>query len=592
MKKNSNLKIIFATFLLLNALFISPLNVKPAFGDDNYPPVANDDSAVTDENVLVSIDVLSNDYSFENSTLILDSIIVPPSNGIAAISGDFIDYTPELDWTGVDTFEYQVLDSEGLTDTALVNVVVNAVNNPPIVSNINDQTINVGDDFKLIYLNDYVEDDKDSDENITWSYSGNTELIVTIMDNIATITTPNINWTGEETVTFRATDVGGLFDEDDVIFSVVSVVNVAPVVLDIPDQVVSVGGNFSSFVLDDFVFDLDDDVVDIFWSFSGNVDLDVSVVDRVVSVFVPVVDWVGEETVVFRATDVGGLFDEDSATFKVTTMNNPPTVSDIPDQSITNGSTFATINLDVYVSDIDNMKDEMTWTYSGNTELNVSIVARVAIITILDPNWNGEETITFRATDPDALFDEDNATFNVSSVRDPPNTPSDPDQVIDETNVDFYTESESGGSNNLGGGGAIWTTRDDCGDENQNVNVYCYGDEVYINGENFNPDTELNWTITGLPSSCDPKIIVANGTILSGIDGSFCFPAYTIEIDDCGEYKVNVENKNDNFNVSICNYPPIANDDYVTVIEGGTVTILDSGDDSVLGNDTDPDGDL
>ncbi len=47
----------------------------------------------------------------------------------------------------------------------------------------------------------------------------------------------------------------------------------------------------------------------------------------------------------------------------------------------------------------------MTWTYSGNTALTVSIdVNRVATITIPDANWNGAETITFTATDPGLLF--------------------------------------------------------------------------------------------------------------------------------------------------------------------------------------------
>ena len=68
------------------------------------------------------------------------------------------------------------------------------------------------------------------------------------------------------------------------------------------------------------------------------------------------------------------------------------------------GSTFATINLDDYVSDLDNTDAEMTWTASGNTELTVAIVDRVATITIPDIDWNGSETITFRATDPGAYL--------------------------------------------------------------------------------------------------------------------------------------------------------------------------------------------
>jgi hypothetical protein len=95
-------------------------------------------------------------------------------------------------------------------------------------------------------------------------------------------------------------------------------------------------------------------------------------------------------------------------------VNEAPEVTDIPDQTVNEGETFATINLDDYVSDPDNTDAEMTWTYSGNTELSVSIDgSRVATIGIPGAEWTGAETITFRATDPGALWDEDGATFTV-----------------------------------------------------------------------------------------------------------------------------------------------------------------------------------
>ncbi|UCF13381.1 MAG: hypothetical protein JSW06_03755, partial [Thermoplasmatales archaeon] len=60
-------------------------------------------------------------------------------------------------------------------------------------------------------------------------------------------------------------------------------------------------------------------------------------------------------------------------------VNQAPNVSDIPNQTIAEGESFATIPLDDYVSDPDNLDSEMTWTYSGNVDLTVSIdVNRVA----------------------------------------------------------------------------------------------------------------------------------------------------------------------------------------------------------------------
>ncbi len=102
-----------------------------------------------------------------------------------------------------------------------------------------------------------------------------------------------------------------------------------------------------------------------------------------------------------------------------------------------------------------------------------------------------------------------------------------------------------------GNPGSIWTTNSDCGNESQDVNHYSIGEDVYINGANFNVGT-YNWDITGNPggSSGDPGIIVASGSKATDTNGAFCFLAYTIESDDWGVYKVDFNGKNDNYHVN------------------------------------------
>lgn len=104
--------------------------------------------------------------------------------------------------------------------------------------------------------------------------------------------------------------------------------------------------------------------------------------------------------------------------------------------------------------------------------------------------------------------------------------------------------------------GAIWTTGNDCGNKTQNVNHYNIGDKVYINSKHFAVGGENSWTITGQPgnASCDPGKVVASGSYSVGPSGNFCFEAYTIQNDDCGEYKVDFGDKKDNYRI---NEPPI-----------------------------------
>ncbi|MCJ7447708.1 MAG: Ig-like domain-containing protein, partial [Bacteroidales bacterium] len=234
----------------------------------------------------------------------------------------------------------------------------------PVVTGISDQTIAEGSAFATIALDDYVSDIDNTDAEMVWTWSGNTALTVSIVSRVATITTPGADWNGAETITFRATDPGALYDEDAATFTV-TVDNDAPVVTVIPDQTIAEGSSFATIALDDYVSDIDNTDAEMVWSYSGNTALTVSIVSRVATITTPGADWNGAETITFTATDPGLLSGSNPATFTVTVDNDAPVVTDIPDQTIAEGSSFTTIALDDYVSDIDNTDAEMVWSYSG-----------------------------------------------------------------------------------------------------------------------------------------------------------------------------------------------------------------------------------
>ncbi len=234
---------------------------------------------------------------------------------------------------------------------------------------------------------------------------------------------------GTTTVNVTATDAAGntglcSFDVT------VSVGNAAPVVSDIPDQTITEGETFAQIMLDDYVTDADNTDEEMIWTvqtFKSRGTITVTIENRIATIVVD--DFTGSAVFTFRATDPEGAFDEDQATFTVNAApNDPPVVSDIPDQSILAGETFATIALNDFVSDPDNLDEELTWTFSGNTMLGVDIsVDNIATITY-PGGFLGAETITFTATDPGALFDSDAATFTVSEV------------VIPDFNIDATPE--------------------------------------------------------------------------------------------------------------------------------------------------------
>jgi hypothetical protein len=285
-------------------------------------------------------------------------------------------------------------------------------NQPPDVEGITGESIAEGDTFAWIPLDDYVTDPDDHDSLMIWTHWGETELLVDITDRVATVSVPNPNWNGSEAIWFKACDPEGLCDSNQAAFTVTAV-NDTPEVADIPDQTITEGQDFAAISLDNYVTDVDDHDSVMIWTHWGETELTVDITDRVATISVPNYDWNGSETIWFKACDPGGACDSNEAIFTVTAENDTPEVADIPDQTITEGQDFATINLDDYVTDVDDHDSVMTWTHWGEADLLVDITDRIATISVPSPDWDGSENIWFKACDPGGLCDSNEAIFTV-----------------------------------------------------------------------------------------------------------------------------------------------------------------------------------
>ncbi len=94
-------------------------------GDENTnnPPKANADSATTEYQTKVTIDVLKNDTDADGDNLTIKST-TNPSHGSVAIRNGKIDYTPDNGFSGNDSFKYTISDGKGGSSTAKVTVNV------------------------------------------------------------------------------------------------------------------------------------------------------------------------------------------------------------------------------------------------------------------------------------------------------------------------------------------------------------------------------------------------------------------------------------------------------------------------------------
>ena len=177
----------------------------------NDPPVADDDTASTDEDTPVEIDVLTNDHDVDG-TIDPTTLTVTdgPTNGVVTVgAGGTVTYTPNADFYGSDSFSYTVEDDDGATSNeATVSITVNDVNDPPVA--VDDETSTEQDTSVDI---DCTTNDVDPDGTIDVSSMivvlGPTNGSVTIGENGLVTYTPDAGYVGNDTFTYTVQDDDG-----------------------------------------------------------------------------------------------------------------------------------------------------------------------------------------------------------------------------------------------------------------------------------------------------------------------------------------------------------------------------------------------
>ncbi|WP_158173908.1 tandem-95 repeat protein [Vibrio alginolyticus] len=589
----------------------------------NDAPVAKDDTATTQEDTAVTIDVLPNDTDIDGDTLSIQSASVPEAQGTVEIVDGKLVFTPAENFHGDAEITYTVTDG-ALTDQATVNVTVNAVNDTPVVeSNLADQTL--AEDFTpySIDLNTAFSDVDNVDGDLTFSVSGNSNIQVAIVNGIATFT-PTADWNGSEALTFTATDPSGESVSQTVNFTVAPVADIvadkATVVEDTPtiikvlgndtfegdDKVVSLDSNHGPangtvsvnpdgsvtytpndnyHGTDSFTYivtsggvsesttvnvdvtpvndapvakddtavtdedtpvtidvlpndtDIDGDTLSIQSASVPEAQGTVEIVDGKL-VFTPAENFYGDVEITYTVTD-GSLTDQATVNVTVNAVNDTPVVeSSIADQTLAEDFTPYTINLNTAFSDVDNVDGELTFSVSGNSNIQVAIVNGIATFTPT-ADWNGSEALTFTATDPSGESVSQTVNFTVAPVA---------DIVADNATVveDTPTIIKVLGNDTFEGDDKVVSLDSNNGPANGTVSVNPDGSVTYTPNDNFHGTDSFTYIVT------------------SGGVSEFT----TVNVD-----------------VTPVNDAPVATNDNAVTDEDTPVTI------DVLPNDTDIDGD-
>ena len=106
--------------------------------DVNDAPVAVNDSGTVAEDAAtaLTIDLTANDTDVDGTIDDATLTIIQPAHGTVTDNGDgTVDYVPDANFFGTDTFTYTVQDDDGaISNIATVTVTVTAVNDAPVAN--------------------------------------------------------------------------------------------------------------------------------------------------------------------------------------------------------------------------------------------------------------------------------------------------------------------------------------------------------------------------------------------------------------------------------------------------------------------------
>ncbi|MGZ2336832.1 tandem-95 repeat protein, partial [Vibrio alginolyticus] len=278
-----------------------------------------------------------------------------------------------------------------------------------------------------IDLNTAFSDVDNVDGELTFSVSGNSNVLVSIENGIATIS-PTADWNGSEALTFTATDPSGESVSQTVNFTVAPVADIvadkATVVEDTP-TIIKVLGN-DTFEGDDKVVSLDTNNGPANGTVSVNLDGSVT--------YTPNDNYHGTDSFTYIVTS-GGVSESTTVNVDVTPVNDAPVAND--DTAVTDEDTPVTIDVLPNDTDIDGDTLSIQSASVPETQGTVEIVDGKLVFTPAE-NFNGDAEITYTITDG-SLTDQAKVAVTVNPVNDAPTIKVDAVESITEDAVSTDT---------------------------------------------------------------------------------------------------------------------------------------------------------
>jgi CshA-type fibril repeat protein len=387
----------------------------------NDNPDAVNDTAMTNEDVPVTIPVLANDTDVDGNPLTVTT--ASAANGTVAINPDgSLTYTPNAGYNGPDTISYTVSDGAGGTDTATVAVTVNPVNDAPDA--VNDAATTNEDTPVTVAV---LANDTDPDGNpltVTAASAANGTVVINAAGTVTY--TPNANFNGTDTISYTISDGQGGTDTATV------TVTVNPV-NDNPDAVNDTATTNEDTPVTVTVLANDSDVdgnpLTVTAASAANGTVVINAAGTVT--YTPNANFNGTDTISYTISDGQGGTDTATVTVTVNPMNDGPDA--VNDTATTNEDTPVTVT--VLANDTDPDGNPLTVASASAANGTVVINAAGTVTYTPNANFNGTDTITYSINDGQGGTDTATVTVTVNPVNDGPDAVNDTATTNEDTPV-------------------------------------------------------------------------------------------------------------------------------------------------------------
>ena len=387
----------------------TPATVTITVNPVNDATVANNDSYSTGEDSSLLGNVLTNDVDVDGDTFTA-ALLSGPAHGTLVLNPDgSFSYTPTADYSGVDSFSYQVSDGTATSNTALVTIAVTAINDAPIA--VND-SYTTDEDTPLagnVLANDT---DAEGDSLSATLVAGPTHGTLVLTSDGTFTYTPDADYTGTDSFTYTAGDAA-LTDSALVTVSISSVNDVPVATGDsfTTDEDTPVSGNVLTNDVDVEGDSLTATLVD--GPTHGNLVLNA---DGTFT-YTPDADYHGTDSFTYTATDGTATSAVSTVSIAVDPVNDTPVATN--DSVTTNEDTQLTGN--VLTNDTDADGNTLTATLvTGPSHGALTLNADGTFTYTPTANYNGTDSFTYTATDGTATSTATTVTVTVNAVNDVP----------------------------------------------------------------------------------------------------------------------------------------------------------------------------